>query len=66
MSRELLLQGLCQQVVGDNPELVQRRQRPQPIHRLLDHGLLAIQRQHLLGARAAAARPKAGPAAAGQ
>ena len=43
-----------------------RSQRQQPRHGLLDHGLLAVERQQLLGATLPAQRPEAGAAAAGK
>ncbi len=53
-------------LVGDDPELLGRCKRKQPRHRLLDHGLFAIEREQLLGALSPAERPEAGAAAAGQ
>ena len=37
-------------VVGNDPETFSRSERQKPGHSLLDHGLLAIQREQLLGA----------------
>src|SRR5262249_18301942 len=51
---------------GDDPESLLFPQRQQALHRLLNHGLLAVQRQHLFGQPAAAARPETGPAASSQ
>ena len=45
--RELTLDGLAQVVVGDDPETTGRGDRLQARDRLLDHGLLAIERQQL-------------------
>ena len=41
-------------------------QRQQPRNGLLDHGLLAVEREQLLGPTLPAQRPEAGAAAAGQ
>ena len=43
-----------------------RSQRQQSRHRLLDHGLLAVERQQLLGATLPAQRPEARAASAGK
>ena len=43
-----------------------RGQRQQPRDRLLDHGLLAVERQQLLGPTLPAQRPEAGAAPAGE
>ena len=53
-------------LIRDNPEARGRGQGEQALHRLLDHGLLAIKRQKLLGAALTAERPEAGAAAAGK
>ena len=55
-----------QMFVGDDPESRRRGQRQQPRHGLLDHGLLAVKRQQLLGAALPAQRPEAGASAAGK
>src|SRR5262249_8843443 len=52
--------------VGDDPEVLLRAQRQEPLHGLLDHGLFAVQGEHLLGQPAAAPRPETGPASARQ
>ena len=52
--------------VGDDPKIRRRRQRQQPRDCLLDHGAVAIQRQHLLGPPLAAQRPKTRAPAAGE
>ena len=46
--------------------LLRRSQRREARDRLLDHGLLAVEREQLLGALFAAERPEAGAAATGQ
>ena len=35
--------------IGDDPEVLRLRQRQKALHRFLDHALLAIERQQLLG-----------------
>jgi hypothetical protein len=64
--RKLLQNRETQIVVRNNPELLWRSQRQQPRHRLLDHGLLAVQRQQLLRALLPAQGPEARPAPAGE
>src|SRR5262249_47389048 len=44
--------------VRDDPKLPRRRQRQQPLHRLLDHRLLAVERKQLLRAPLPAQRPE--------
>jgi hypothetical protein len=56
----------CQVFVGDDPGLLRRGQRLEPLDGLLDHGALAIQRQNLLGVGAAGAGPEARTAASGK
>src|SRR5580704_16717843 len=46
-------------MIGKNPKSVQRSERQQTSQRLLDHGLLAIERQQLLGALLPAQGPEA-------
>ena len=53
-------------LVGDDPGLVRRGQRLEPLDGLLNHGALAVQRQNLLGVGAAGAGPEAGAAASGK
>ena len=65
-ARHLLCDHRTQKLVGDDPHILRCGQGEQPIQCLLDHGLLAIQRQHLLGVRPPAARPEARPTAARQ
>ena len=65
-ARQLVGNLLGQKLVGDDPGLFQRGQRLEPLHGLLNHGALAIERQNLLGAGAAGPRPEAGSAATGQ
>src|SRR2546427_10247569 len=48
----------AQVFVRDNPEPFEGSQRAQACHCLLDHGLLAVERQQLLGAPLPAERPK--------
>jgi hypothetical protein len=55
-----------EQVVGDDPGIARRRERQQAVQGALDHGALAIQREHLFGACLPAARPEARAAASGQ
>src|ERR1039457_3714359 len=57
--RKLLRDGEPQILVGDDPDLSRRSQREQSCHRLLNHRLLAVERQQLLRALLAAQRPKA-------
>ena len=52
--------------IGDHPGLGRGGQRLEPLHGLLDHRALAIQRQNLLGVSAARTRPEAGTAASGK
>ena len=65
-ARKLVGNLMRQKFVGDNPGLFRRGQRLQSLHRLLDHGALAIERQHLLGPGTARAGPEAGSAATGK
>src|SRR5579864_3547354 len=53
-------------LIGDDPELFRRSQRQKPRHRLLDHGLLAVERKQLLGSFLAAQRPKPRASPSGQ
>ncbi len=61
--RQLSGDRLLQKFVGDDPDILRGGKRLQPVQRLLDHRAFAIQREHLLGAGAAAARPEARAAA---
>src|SRR5271165_5156032 len=56
----------AQVVIGDDPKILVRRERLQPLHRFLDHALRTIERQQLLGLTFAAERPEPRAAAAGQ
>ena len=64
--RQLALNFSGEKFIGDDPEVFLRSQREQAFHRLLDHGLFAVERQHLFGLLATASGPEAGPAAAGK
>ena len=64
--RKLVGDLVGQEFVGDDPGVVRAGQRLEPLDGLLNHGALAIEREHLLGAGAAGARPEAGSAAAGE
>ena len=55
-----------QMLIGDDPETCRGSQGQQPAHGLLDHGLLSVERQQLLGATLPAQRPEARAAAAGE
>ena len=55
-----------QMLIGDHPEARRRGQGQQPSHGLLDHGLLSVERQQLLGATLPAQRPEARAPAAGE
>ncbi len=62
-----LAQNLApQMLVGDDPETRRRSQRQQTRDRLLNHGLLAVERQQLLGPALPAQRPEARAAAASE
>src|SRR6185437_2240285 len=63
---ELIGDLLGEELVCDDPGVAGTRQGLEPLHRLLNHGTLAIERQHLLGAGAAGAGPKPCSAAAGK
>ena len=65
-SRKLAHDLAPQMFVRDDPETRRRSQRQQPRHGLLNHGLLAVERQQLLGPALPAQRPEAGAAAAGK
>ena len=64
--RKLLQDRGTKIVVGDDPKSFRRSQRQQSRHRLLNHGLLAVERQQLLGAFFPAQRPEARAPAAGK
>ena len=64
--RKLTKDGGTQIVIGDDPETARRGHGCEARDRLLDHGLLAIERKQLLGAALAAQRPEARAAAASQ
>jgi len=55
-----------QVVIGDDPKVFLACERSQARDRLLDHGAVAVERQHLLGKALAAERPEARAAAAGK
>ena len=55
-----------QMLVSDDPETCRRSQGQQPANGLLDHGLLSVEREQLLGTTLPAQRPEAGAAAAGE
>ena len=57
---------VAQIFVGDDPELLRLGQRLQALDRLLDHALLAVERQQLLGHALAAQRPEARAASTGE
>jgi hypothetical protein len=65
-SRQLRLNLGRQQLVGNHPNLLRTGDRVQPLHRLLQHRAIPIQRKHLLGSCAAGARPEAGAASSSQ
>ena len=52
--------------VGENPDALGRKHRPQAVDRLLNQAAVPEELQDLLGAAAPATRPKPGAAAAGQ
>ena len=56
----------AQMIVGENPMVLRRDHRAQPVHSLLDQRSLPKEAQHLLGVRAPAARPEARTSATGQ
>ena len=64
--RKLAQDGGAQVVIGDDPETARRGHGREARDRLLDHGLLAIEREQLLGAPLAAQRPEARASAAGE
>ena len=64
--RHLAGDRLVEQLVGDDPNVARIRDWQQAVQRLLDHGLVAIECEHLLGAGAAAPRPETGAAASRQ
>ena len=65
-SRKLAFDLAVHKAIGDDPKILLRTEGQKPVHGLLDHGLFAIQREHLLGQLAPAARPESGAAATGQ
>jgi len=58
--------GGAQIAIRDDPETAVRSHRREARDRLLDHGLLAVERQQLLGPALATQRPEARAAATGQ
>jgi hypothetical protein len=64
--RKLAHDSCPQIVVGNDPKIAWRGHRCEACHGLLDHGVLAIQREQLLGATLAAKRPEARAAASGK
>ena len=53
-------------VIRDDPKAMCRRERRQARHSLLDHGLLAVEREQLLGVAFPAQRPETRAPASGQ
>ena len=64
--RELLDDRRAEIVVGDDPEFLGRRERQEARDRLLDHGLLAVEREQLLGPFFPAERPETRAPASGE
>lgn len=64
--RQLFRDSGTQIVVGDDPKLASGRERRQPLDRLLDHCVFAVERQKLLGAPLAAQGPEPRASATGQ
>ncbi len=58
--------GGAKVIIGDNPLALGRSQGHEAGNSLLDHGLLAVEREQLLGAAFAAERPETGAASAGE
>ena len=56
----------AQIVVGDDPEVLRLRQRQQAIKGFLDHALVAVQREELLGLALAADGPEPRAAASSE
>ena len=56
----------CRVFVRDDPKTARRSERQQARNRLLDHGLLAVEREQLLGPALAAQRPKTRAPPAGE
>ena len=63
---KLLQNRLAQVFIADDPEVLCRSERQEALNRLLDHGLLAVERQQLLGASLAAERPEPCAASTGE
>src|SRR5215469_16926205 len=63
---ELALNLFADEFISNDPESFLICGRGQPVYRLLDHGLLAIQGKDLLGQPAPAARPETRSASAGE
>ena len=53
-------------MVGDDPKVLLASEWGKTRDRLLDHGVLAVEGQHLLGETLATERPEARAAAAGE
>ena len=64
--RKLLRDGLGEQLVGDDEEALGGGDGTEALDRLLDHGFRAGERENLLGAGTARARPEARAAASGE
>ena len=56
----------CQELVGDDPGLLQVSERLETLDGLLDHGALAVEGKNLLGVGAARAGPEARTTASGK
>ena len=63
---KLLQDRLAQIFVGDDPEALTCSERCEPLDRLLDHALRAVERQQLLGPAFAAERPEPRAPASGE
>src|SRR5450759_2339555 len=64
--RKLTQDGGTQVVIGDDPETAGRGHGCEARDGLLDHRVLAVEREQLLGAALAAQRPEARASAAGE
>jgi len=62
--RKLTKNGGAQVVIGDDPETARRGQGCETCYRLLNHGVLSVERKQLLGTALAAQRPEARASAA--
>ncbi len=63
---ELTADCAGKQIVGDDPEVLQLRERRETVDSALDHGPFAVECQNLLGSCPSAAWPEAGSAATGE